>query len=263
MKRIINISFTYILLAVMFTLLGFIRQEHRNAKYRGIKISIRYSTNDTLVSSHELEQLIISKFDTLHGKVIQAKHLSEIKQTIASIPYIENCDVDFLLNGILRIRAKQRVPVIRFMAGNQSWFVDKQSLVMPRHHAHSARVPVASGYLGQTGVLKTGNNLHLLADTNAVFAKGRLNQVLKLAQYIHHDNLLNSMIEQIYVDQQGEIELFTSVGNQRILFGKAEKIEEKFNKLLIFYRLGPTVTGLNRYKTINLKYKNQVVCSKT
>jgi cell division protein FtsQ len=263
MKRIITISFTVVLLAGMIVLLGFIRNEHSNAVCRGIRVSIDYRSNDTLVSSNEVEQLINAKFDTLKGKRIEAEKLANIMKTISGIPYVESCDVDFLLNGILRIRARQRVPVLRVMVGSNSWFIDKEGIVMPRHRTFSARVPIASGHLGQTSVLKNGNNLQALADTNTVFARGRLNQALKLAQFIHHDNLLNSMVEQIYVNPQGEIELFTHVGNQRILFGDAENIEDKFNRLIIFYRAGPSVTGLDQYKTINLKYNNQVVCSNT
>jgi len=262
MKRILTISFTIVLLSGMFVLLGFIRNEHSNAVCRNIRISVEYSTNDTLVCHEEINKLITARFDTLEGMVLKGSHLLKAKEVISAIPYIENCDVDFLLNGTLRIRAKQRAPMLRIIAGGQSWYIDDKGVAMPRHQSFSARVPVASGNLGRTGVLKTGNDLRALADTNTSFAKGNLNQVITLAKFIHNDKRLSSMVEQIYVNTNEEIELFTYVGNQRIIFGEAENIEEKFNKLLIFYRSGPTLSGLNKYKTINLKYNNQVVCSK-
>lgn len=262
MKRILTISFTIVLLAGMFVLLGFIRNEHSNAVCRNIRISVEYNSNDTLVCHEEIHKLITSRFDTLEGRALNGNQLLKAKEVISAIPYIESSDVDFLLNGTLRIRAKQRLPVLRIIANGKSWFIDEKGVAMPRHHSFSARVPVASGNLGHTGVLKNGNDLRALADTNTSFAKGRLNQVITLANYIHNDKRLSSMVEQIYVNTNGEIELFTYVGNQRIIFGEAENIEEKFNKLLIFYRSGPTLSGLNKYKTIDLKYNNQVVCSK-
>ena len=42
-----------------------------------------------------------------------------------------------------------------------------------------------------------------------------------------------------------------------------EAYEEKFEKLKMFYTEGLNKTdGWNKYSTINIKYKNQVVCTK-
>lgn len=262
MKRIINLSFNFALLAGIFVLLGFMRNEHGTAICSNIRVSVDYHKSDTLISSDEIYNMIQSKFDTLQGQNIQLSQLSEIKQSISAIPYILKADVDFPLNGTLRIRASQRIPIVKIMAGSQSWYIDQLGVVMPRHKSFSARVPVASGHLGQTAALKTGNNLQTLADTNAVFTGSRINQVLMMAKFIHNDKLLSSLIEQIYLNPEGSIELFTYVGGQRILFGKAEDFEEKFSKLLTFYRSGPVLKGINKYRTIDLKYNNQVVCSK-
>ena len=73
---------------------------------------------------------------------------------------------------------------------------------------------------------------------------------------------LKAQIEQVYVDKTGEFELFPRVGNHIIVFGNAEDIDKKFERLLIFYRNGLSKTGWNKYNVINIKYENQVVCSK-
>jgi cell division protein FtsQ len=47
------------------------------------------------------------------------------------------------------------------------------------------------------------------------------------------------------------------------VFGDAKDFEEKFEKLKTFYTEGLNKTdGWNKYSTINIKYKNQVVCTK-
>lgn len=263
MKRIITISFTLLLLAGMFVSLGFIRQEHSPALCNSIKVSIEYASTDTLICKDDIRNLLISEFDTLEGKALTARNLSKIRNSISGIAYIEDCDVDFLLNGDLRIRANQRIPIVRLNTGSETWFIDDQGIVMPRHPYYSAMVPVAGGYLGHTGMLKSGNDLRALADTSKVFAASMLNQLIDLAHFVYHDNILRGMIEQIYVNPAGEIELYTYVGSHRILFGKADNLAHKFNNLIQFYRSSPSVTGLNQYKTINLKYSGQVVCSKS
>ncbi|MEP7169164.1 MAG: cell division protein FtsQ, partial [Bacteroidota bacterium] len=79
---------------------------------------------------------------------------------------------------------------------------------------------------------------------------------------IANDAFWNAQVEQIYVTEQSEIELIPRVGNHRIILGDASQLDEKFNKLMIFYKQGLNNTGWNNYNTINLKFTNQVVCTK-
>jgi cell division protein FtsQ len=48
-----------------------------------------------------------------------------------------------------------------------------------------------------------------------------------------------------------------------VVFGSIENYEEKFRNLEAFYKKGLPVSGWNLYKEINLKYKNQIVCTKS
>ncbi len=63
------------------------------------------------------------------------------------------------------------------------------------------------------------------------------------------------------MDPQGDVELFPKVGNHVILMGRVSDLEDKFQRLYVFYRMGLNKVGWNKYNVINIKYKNQVVCS--
>ncbi len=90
-----------------------------------------------------------------------------------------------------------------------------------------------------------------------------IDDIYEVANYIKNDTLLNSLITQAYINKEREIELYPAIGNQKILFGTGTDIADKFEKLKIFYTQGlNSVNGWDRYSTINLKYKNQVVCIK-
>jgi cell division protein FtsQ len=64
----------------------------------------------------------------------------------------------------------------------------------------------------------------------------------------------------VYVDK--DLELIPRVGNHTIILGNVSDLQEKFNKLMIFYKEAMPKVGWNKYKTLNLKYKNQIVCKK-
>ena len=59
-----------------------------------------------------------------------------------------------------------------------------------------------------------------------------------------------------------ELELVPRSGKFTILFGRLESVEEKFDKLMHFYKDGLNNIGWDCYSTINVKYDGQVVCSK-
>jgi cell division protein FtsQ len=58
------------------------------------------------------------------------------------------------------------------------------------------------------------------------------------------------------------VELTPTVGSQQIILGKIENYKENLEKLRLFYEKGLSKVGWNNYSVINLKYKNQVVCTK-
>jgi len=49
------------------------------------------------------------------------------------------------------------------------------------------------------------------------------------------------------------------VTGQRVEFGKAENIEEKFKKLMIFYKEILPQRGWTKYERVNLEYEGQVI----
>ena len=69
-------------------------------------------------------------------------------------------------------------------------------------------------------------------------------------------------MEQIFVHPDNEVELIPRVGNHRIMLGTFEGFEEKLDKLQLFYEQAIPKVGWEKYSIINLKYKNQIVCTK-
>jgi len=115
-------------------------------------------------------------------------------------------------------------------------------------------VPVASGNISN----RFSDTLNLrLSTTNS-----ELKDLYTLSTYIYNDVFLKAQIEQIYLNQDNEFELVPKVGRHLVLFGDLAEMETKFDKLKIFYDKGMKRAGWDTYKTINLKFKDQVICEK-
>ena len=52
------------------------------------------------------------------------------------------------------------------------------------------------------------------------------------------------------------------MGNHRIMLGTLNEFEEKLANLKLFYEQAIPKVGWEKYSMINLKYKNQIVCTK-
>ena len=83
-----------------------------------------------------------------------------------------------------------------------------------------------------------------------------------MSKLINNDTFLKSQIVQIHINNNGYFELIPRIGNQRILFGSSENMENKFKKIKLFYTNGPNSKDLNKYDTLNILYENQIICSK-
>ena len=100
---------------------------------------------------------------------------------------------------------------------------------------------------------KTGILIFILLDKKQFYI---------LASFVYKDPFWKAQIMQVYINNEGDMELIPRVGNHTIILGDVSGLEDKFSKLMIFYKQGLSKTGWNEYSTINLKYNNQVICTK-
>ena len=122
-----------------------------------------------------------------------------------------------------------------------NYYIDNIGSMMPLSRHYVAHVLVASGYVEKE------------------FAK---NELYKFALYLQDNEFWNDQIEQIYVDADKNVELIPRVGNHRIILGSFDNFPEKLDNLKLFYEQAIPKVGWEKYSAINLKYKNQIVCTK-
>ena len=71
--------------------------------------------------------------------------------------------------------------------------------------------------------------------------------------------ILMDPIDQIDINKDSELLMLTQIGEQ-VEFGQIKLVGEKFKKLKLYYDKGNSQN--QKYKALNLKYKNQIVCIK-
>ncbi|MCF0195088.1 MAG: cell division protein FtsQ [Bacteroidaceae bacterium] len=119
-------------------------------------------------------------------------------------------------------------------------------------------------YLDSNGVRLpiNGNELSVPIVTGHVNLKWGATHLPRLVSQLYADDFWLEEIEQIYVNRDSTVTLVPHRGDHLIRLGRVENIRDKMSRLRTFYDQGLDKVGWNRYKTINLEYDNQIICTK-
>ncbi|TCD02177.1 cell division protein FtsQ [Pedobacter frigidisoli] len=237
-------------LAGVVVLLSFINVKKQTVKCTDVRILIPGA--DNFIEREEIDAILREDQGVLLGRNIENINIHKIEKTLQSNPYIAFAKVYVDMDGVLNIEVKQRQPIVRIINENgQDFYIDNDGLKMPISTNFTANVLVATGHITEV----FGSRVDTLHTQLA-------RDLYKTALFIKKDTLWDSQIEQIVVDQKNDIELIPRVGNQRIILGNADSLEKKMTNLLLFYKKAMPQVGWDAYRTINIKYTNQVVCEK-
>ena len=146
---------------------------------------------------------------------------------------------------------------MRVQAGGGDYFVDEDGVVITRKRLYTPRLQVVGGNIRITAQMLDG-----ISVLDTVIKNSILKDIYYLVQYVRHDNFWSAQVDQIWVDNNDEIDIIPRMGDHVIHLGKTENYEGKLRNLETFYRKVLPETGWNKYKIINLEYKNQIVCQK-
>jgi cell division protein FtsQ len=266
MKRILKILqiFVWVLLVTgTVVLLGFVEVTQYSRPCKSVVINIDFGAADVLITKPDVDSIVRKTAGMIKGKPLGYINTGAIERSIRKQPYVAKVAVFENNEGDLFVNVKQREPLLRIINKTyESFYMDQSGYLLPVNPNFSARVLVANGFINDSYRKNPAYQVNILALSDSIFYDSLLTNLYKLAIYISHDDFLKAQIDQIYVNEIGEFELIPRLGNHVILLGTAADLEDKFRKLFVFYRVGLNKIGWNKYSVINIKYKNQVVCSK-
>ena len=261
--KILTIVVWILLVAGAGVLVGFVEAEHYSRACKGVEIRINYGASDVLITKKDVDSILMKTVGILKGKPLGYINTGTIEKAIRKQAYVAKVSVFENNEGILFVEIRQREPLLRIINRKyESFYLDESGTLLPVNSNFSARVLVANGIIDDSYIKKPNYRVNILSLSDSVFYDSLLTNLYKLTMYITHDKFLKAQIAQIYVNEQNEFELIPRIGNHVIMLGKAEDLDDKFRRLYAFYRFGLNKIGWNRYNVINIKYKNQVVCSK-
>ena len=237
-----KINWNYIkgsmLIVILAFLFGFSNYRNETKK---VTSEVIFEQGENLFMNYEIvNKLLIQNQKHVKNQAKSLIDLSSLEQQVLEHPMVENATTFLTVDGQLKTSVKQRTPIGRVNNNSESYYIDRQGEKMPLSNNHSARVPIITG----------------LSDTE------NINDVFELLNYIKSDMFLKKQVVGIHKSAENDFLLMTRIGSHKINLGGIDNLEVKFKNLKAFYNHTMTNKTIENYKMINLKYNNQVVCTK-
>ncbi|MAB94924.1 MAG: hypothetical protein CMC98_02315 [Flavobacteriales bacterium] len=212
------------------------RQSVQENRLKEIKI---IKSNNNFVNRSQLLDFL--EFNNIQLDMLISDSYSNYKleKLVESHPAIKNVDVFSNQKGEIKIRVQQKKAIARVKSSTDDYFLDEYGLEMLKPDNCTQQLIVFTGDIS--------NNDH--------------KEIFSLINTIKLSEFWSAQITQVHFEDDDVI-LIPRVGNQKIKVGNLRNIYEKLDKLYHFYKVVIPTKGWEFYKEINLKYNNQIVCTK-
>ena len=233
-----NIRLLLMFASVIF-LFSFTSNRNENRKLTK-SVVIFVDDNAPFVKQETVNKLLIeNKKDASSIQKVNLD-LNKLERILNAQKMIEKSDVFVTIDGVLKAVVKQRNPIARFFNGDSSFYIDYEGNRMPLSTNFTARVPLVSGEINKK------NNEDLA----------------ELFRVIYDDAFLKKNIIGIEIMPNGSLKMLNRNFDYQIDFGRMINVERKFKNYKAFFQKAVLDSSLYKYKKIDLRFTEQVVCTK-
>ena len=259
MFRKVVITVLWIVASLIFAAYFVFAEIERNKGVQGetcnsIECIVLDSIYNRFVSKEEVCSLIVNSGFNPIGKIYSEINLSDLEEMLSGKSAIKSGNLYLRRGGKLVVEITQRRPILRLETSNGGFYIDEQKYIFPLVRTFSSYVPIVTGDIPMR--IEEGYRGYYYGE-NEVW----LDQMCEFGHFITSTPLWNSQIQQIEIENNGDINLFTRVGDQKIVFGGLNNYKYKFAKLKGYYDKIVPIYGWERYSEVNLKFSNQIVCT--
>lgn len=241
LKTLFKILILFGFLAYLIYAVTMLRKDEPSQECTGLNIVINDAPQAGFITENEVRQLLVNKKLFPEREPLDQIDLVQLESALLTSPYIDKVLCYKTAEGQISIQITPRQPVLHVLnQEGDDFYIDDQGATMPRGH-HNVDLIVMTGNVPRA---TAGKRYH------------------KLGDILRRDSFWNSQIQEIHVTAQGELQVTPTVGEHTIILGDTSCIQDKLSRLRTFYTEGLDKAGWNLYRTINLTFDNQIVCTK-
>jgi len=183
------------------------------------------------------------------GQSFKTIDLNRIESLLEKNPFIKDAEVFLDSRNRLGIQVIQRKPIVRVISRRgEQYYLDEEGIKLPLSKHFAVNIITATGEY-------PAFSPDFLTKDNAI------HDLFKLCDEIEADPFLKSMLVQVHVNLKREFTLIPMIGDQKIIFGEIDDSMQKWKKLKVFYKEAMPFVGWRKYRNLDLRFRNQIVCN--
>ena len=249
LPKVKNIVVFLVLTFILLGFIGFVEKQTWDKLYFGREVNVKGESGLYFVEDQEIEKIITQGFpELIPGLPLSEVPLKAIEERLKGHPFVREAEAYIGQKGILQLEVAQHKPVARIVRPRASdGYITEEGRIIPTSNSYTSRVVVVSGSF----VEKLMNQGQVM---------GEIPELMELIDFVAEDEFWSAQITEIEVNSRNDIRLYQQVGSQLIELGPATDLEEKFEKIEVFYKEILPRKGWNAYSRVSVKFKNQIVC---
>ena len=232
----------------LFFLIAFAERKQGGSVCKNISVEINNLNENHFLDEVDVLQLVEGSGETIKGIGIDRINLKQIEKKLKYDKHILDAELFGDLKGNLIVNVELRRPIARIVQKDApDAYIAKDGVIMPVSEKYTSRVVLISGYVKP------------LLESEDLNKTEEGKQLMEMIEYVNADRFWSAQVAQLDIERDGKINIFPQVTGQRVEFGRAENIETKFKKLMIFYKEILPTRGWTKYERVNLEYEGQVI----
>ena len=230
-------------LVLMFGLVVFLFSftSNRNEKRKLTKTKVVFvGENASFLKQETVNKLLIENNPDASAIRKDKLDLNKLEKAVSSNQMVEKSEVFVTIDGVLKAVVKQKTPIARVFDGKRSFYIDYKGNTMPLSANFTARVPLVLG----------------------VIRKQNSEALAELFRKIYDDEFLKKNIIAIQIMPSGSLKMLNRNFDYQIDFGGTVNVNAKIRNYKAFFLFLFVDSSLYKYKKIDLRFTQQVICTK-
>jgi cell division protein FtsQ len=221
--------------------------EEQHHKCKEVTISIIGTGEKYFIGKSDISDILKTGANgRLINRSLPQINLANLENLLEENPWIVDAELYFDSKSVLHVIVTERQPIARvFTRNGHSFYIDSSGLRMPLLKKVSARVPVITNFTSSRKLDAKDSVL--------------LNEIKQIAVFLDNEPFWNAQIAQVDIMNDKKFEFIPVIGSHIIRIGRAENIDQKLRRLLVFYKQVLSKTGFDKYSALDLQYEGQVV----
>ena len=248
-SKIIKVTLLSLLTAGLIVYVGyamlFLSAPDENARCTDVELIVKQDAETQFLDVEDIENLLKDARVYPKGMLMKDVNTKKIEEAVRKNDFVSKVECYKSANDKLCVKVELRTPIMYVVPdGQDGYFIDVQGKIIPNKN-YVENLIIASGNIDER------------------YASTRL---AEFGQFLSTNEFWNNQIQQIYVqkNKKGEhiVELIPRVGDHIVSLGTIDDYERKLRKLKTFYEKAMSTVGWNKYAKVDLKYGDQIICTK-